>query len=146
MKILAIKHLNVKQKDGSIKPSILVTTAQADIWVTPGQWNSAGAGSSLDSYNGGEIDAVYFTKGELLFDGTTECTDDNKILKSIFVKANPMVLAYAVAAEAQSKMSDASDMSALYARQRIASKAKEAAALLIAGDASKVAEEGKAIA
>ena len=143
-KILAIKHLNVKQKDGSVKPSILVTTAQADIWVTTGQWKSAGASSILDNYNGGEIDAVYFTKGEKLFDGTTDCTDDNKILKSIFVKANPRVLAYAVQAESEMRMEDASDMSALYTRQRIASKEKAALDLLVAQGqgAGKVIAEG----
>lgn len=144
MKILAIKHLNVKQKDGQIKPSILVTTAQADIWVTPGQWKAAGAGASLDSYTGGNINAVYFVKGELLFDNETVCTDDNKILKSVFVSANPTVLAYATAIEAKSQMEDAETLAVLYARRRAAEriKAEEQAAK----EALKNAEAGKALA
>src|ERR1019366_2292609 len=100
-KILAIKHLNVKQKDGLVKPSVLVTTALADIWVTPGQMKSAGASASLENYIGGNIEAVYFAKGELLFDGVTICTDDNKILKSIYVSANPVVLAHSLAIESK---------------------------------------------
>ena len=138
MKILAIKHLNVKQKDGLIKPSVLVTTALADIWVTPGQMKSAGASASLENYIGGNIDAVYFTKGELLFDGITTCTDDNKILKQVYVSANPVVLAHSLAIEAKEKMQDADDMATLYRRQRLANPLVKAQA---EGAKAEVAEK-----
>lgn len=126
MKILAVKHVNVQQKDGSVKPSILVTTATRDIWVTPGQWKSAGAGATLGNYNGGNIDAVYFGVGETLFDGVTTCTDPDKILKQVFLSENPVVLANALAIESSNKMSEVSDMALLYQRQRIEAKAKAA--------------------
>lgn len=125
MKILAIKRVNVKTKSGDIKPSILVTTASGDVWVTEGQFKAAGGSNSLDSYTGGNIEAEYFSKGDILFDGVTPCTDDNKILKSVLLSANPRVLAYAVAAEAEMKAEQASDLALLYSRKRAEAKAKE---------------------
>lgn len=150
-KILAIKHVNVPQKDGQVKPSILVTTATADIWVTPGQWKSSGAGSTLGNYVGGNIDALYFGKGELLFDKITVCTDDNKILKQVYVSENPVVLANALAIESSNKMAEVSDMAMLYARNRATAvetakkiEAKKLADALVAG--AGVTTEERALA
>ena len=119
MKILAIKF--VTTKSGNKK--ILITTATGDVWVTIGQWKSAGASSNLDMYVGGTCTANYFAKGELLFDGETECTQDNTILHSVFVSGNPQVLAEAKVVEDRASMQDASDMSALFARKRVEAKA-----------------------
>lgn len=123
MKILAVKHVNTK--DGN--PRILITTAQADIWCSVGQWKSAGAGNTLANFVGGEVEPVYFAKGELLFDGVTECTQDNTILRQVFLTENPVVLANSLAIENSAKMNAVSDMSALFARKRAEEKAKQAA-------------------
>lgn len=146
MKILAIKHVNVTQKDGQVKPSILVTTATRDIWVTPGQWKSAGASPSLGSYIGGNVEAVFFNKGEILFDKITACTDDDKILKQVYLSENPVVLANALAIESANKMTEVSDMAVLYARNRADAKAKADASTAGAGKKASTAGAGKKIA
>jgi hypothetical protein len=121
MNILAIKHVNSKEG----KPFILVTTASKDIWLTPKQWQSKGAMSSLDSYVGGDIETNYYKEGEVLLDGVSKCTKDDTLLKDFFVSASPAVLAQAFAAESSSKMQKASDMATLFARNK-ASKVVEA--------------------
>ncbi len=124
MKILAIKRIVTKLG----KPSILVQTATKDIFVTPGQWAAQGASQSLDNYVGGDIDANYFEEGEMLFDGTTPCTKSGVILKTVFVSANPAVLAHALAIESANVGQSFMDKAALYTRQRVEAKAKEAEA------------------
>ena len=119
MKILAIKRITTKAG----KSLVLVSTANQDVFITAGQWKSAGASASLDNYVGGNIDARYFEEGEELFDGT-ECTESGKILDSFSVSANPAVLAHALAIESSLKETQAMDLNALFARKRAEDKAK----------------------
>ena len=123
MKILAIKRIVTKatESKGS-KSLVLVSTAKQDVYITAGQWKSAGCSASLDNYTGGNIDVRYFEKGEELFDGT-ECTESGKILDNFSASMNPEVLAHSVVIESNAKEQDALDVNALFARRREAKKA-----------------------
>lgn len=121
MKILAIKRIQTKAG----KSLVLVSTPAQDVFITAGQWKSAGASASLDNYVGGNIDARYFEKGEELFDGT-ECTESGKILDTFSASMNPEVLAHAVVLESNAKEQDAMDVNALFARRREAKKSSVA--------------------
>jgi hypothetical protein len=121
MKILAIKRITTKAG----KSLVLVQTAGQDVFITAGQWKSAGCSASLDNYVGGNIDARYFEKGEELFDGK-ECTESGKILDTFSASMNPAVLAHSVVIESQVNESNALSTNALFARKRAERQAKEA--------------------
>lgn len=115
----------VKLPNGNVR--VVIETAEKTHWASIGQWKASGASNNLDLYAGGNIEPRYFEKGEMLFDGVTECTANDTILHSISVSGNPQVLAEAKVAEDRRNMEEVSDMSALFARKRAEEKAKQAA-------------------
>jgi len=113
-KILAIKSVFTKAG----KPNVLVSTAEKDIWVPYGQWQSKGASDNFDGYVGGNIEVDFFAKGDILLNGQ-ECTQDGIILRDFAVSMNPAVVAYAVAAETAQRASKLSDAAAIFRRRRL---------------------------
>jgi hypothetical protein len=142
-KILAIKPVVTKAG----RPSVLIQTATADIWVSHKQYQSKGCSNTFENYVGGDIEADYYKTGEPLFDGTP-CTKDDTIVRDFSMSANSMVLASALAIESRLKAEEFSDKSALFARGRQA--AKDALIALAAkkelADAASATAEGTVIA
>lgn len=118
-KILAIKSVFTKAG----KPNVLVSTAEKDHWVPFGQWKSKGASMNFDAYVGGQIETDYFKKDDELLNGQL-CTADNTILRDFSVSMNPLVAAYAVAAETATRASELSDAAAIFRRRRLEAQAK----------------------